>query len=255
MPRADRVHGDQTPSLRSCAKLAPMDRTGRYRLRTPDFSTDTDACAQVQVSAFGHNHWPFWQRGHRRLPSDFVRVMGMLGDLNFVAEDSETGRIVGLLFATCPLDSRAVRRAFGAVVKLLWFGLLGLAQWKRETFQHGIRFLRAILRLSKVHPSYVPHAEILEFAVHADARGQGIGRMLMDAAVAELQRRGAKRAALMTDSTMSWRFYEQYGFARVRELDFGATYEIATGSKSERGYSYELDVPKRAAELDALPRA
>ncbi|HEX7480417.1 MAG TPA: GNAT family N-acetyltransferase [Polyangiales bacterium] len=233
--------------------LSPPLGPPRYRLRTPDLSKDTDACARVQVSAFGHNHWPFWQKGHHRLATDFVRVMGMLGDLNFVAEDADTGRIVGLLFAGYPMDGKAVRRALSSIVKLLWFGFVGLWVWKGETFRHGIRFLRAIYRLAKVHPSYEPHAEIIEFAVHEEAQRKGVGKLLMDAAVRELHRRGAKQVVLMTDSTMSWTFYERYGFARVRDVDFGATYEIATGSSSEHGYSYELDVPKRVAEMDNMP--
>ncbi len=231
-----------------------MAANDRYRLRPPDFPKDTAACAQVQMSAFGHNHWPFWQKGHRRLAGDFVRVMAGMGNLNLIAEDAETGRIVGFVFAGYPVDNASVRRALFSIFRLLGMGLINLPFWKGEAFRHARRYLPAMYRLMKVHPAHNPHAEIIEFAVHEEAQGKGVGKLLMDSAVRELNARGAKQVVLMTDSTMSWKFYERYGYARVRDVDFGDTYEIATGSKFEHGYSYELDVPKKSAELEKTPK-
>lgn len=228
-----------------------MASSDHYHIRPPDFTRDLESLAQAQISAFGHNHWPFWQKGHGRLAGDFVGAMGALGNINYVAEDTATGRVVGFVFAGYPLSGSSIRQAIGPIGKLLGFGLIGLPVWKGEAFRHAARFLPAMYQLMKVHPSHDPHAEIIEFAVHEEAQGKGVGKLLMNAAVNDLHRRGAKQVVLLTDSTMSWKFYERYGYCRVRGVDFGDTYEVATGSKSEHGYSYELDVSKKAAELKA----
>lgn len=226
-----------------------------YRVRPYDPDRDIDACARVQVSAFGHNHWPFWQKAHSRLARDFVAFMAGLGNLNLVAEDMESGRVSGFVFAASPLNSRSLLNASGKIIKLLGFGMIGLPGWKIIAFRHARRFISAMSRLMREHPSYDPHTEILEFAVHEEAQGKGAGRMLMDSAVRELARRGAKQVVLMTDSTMSWRFYERYGYKRVRDVDFGNAYELATGSLSEHGYSYELDIPDKMNALQREGRA
>lgn len=148
-----------------------------------------------------------------------------------------------------------MRNALGAILKLAGFGLAGLPLWKGIAFRHAARFLSSMYRLMKVHPQHNPHAEIIEFAMHESARGKGAGKMLMDRAVRALHEKGARQVVLMTDSTMSWKFYERYGYVRVRDVDFGDTYELATGSKSEHGYSYELDIPKKIAELEKMPKA
>ncbi len=75
-----------------------MAASHRYLIRPLDLAKDREACAAAQVSAFGHNHWPFWQKAHSRLAPDVIGVMAGMGNLNWVAEETETGRVVGFVF-------------------------------------------------------------------------------------------------------------------------------------------------------------
>nr|WP_199044906.1 GNAT family N-acetyltransferase [Dyella sp. ASV24] len=59
-------------------------------------------------------------------------------------------------------------------------------------------------------------------AVHPSARGQGIGRQLMDACIQLARASGHRRVVLHTTEAMrvAWDMYERMGFQRVHELDF-----------------------------------
>lgn len=58
-------------------------------------------------------------------------------------------------------------------------------------------------------------AEISLLAVSGEARGLGLGGVLIDAACAYLVDRGARKAFLYTDTDCSWQFYEHRGFKRL----------------------------------------
>ena len=73
-----------------------------------------------------------------------------------------------------------------------------------------------------------PAGAVYDLVVDPDRRRQGIGRMLMDAALGELSKRGAPRAVLSTaeKNTGAQRLFESSGFRRTmiemtRELDGG----------------------------------
>ena len=64
--------------------------------------------------------------------------------------------------------------------------------------------------------SELPEAnEITLLAVDENARGLGIGSVLLDAAVSYLSSRGAAHAFLYTDTDCGWQFYESQGFTRA----------------------------------------
>lgn len=57
--------------------------------------------------------------------------------------------------------------------------------------------------------------EVTLLAVSEEARGLGIGTVLLDAAASYLASRGANRAFLYTDTDCNWQFYENHGLARA----------------------------------------
>ena len=57
--------------------------------------------------------------------------------------------------------------------------------------------------------------EITLLAVSGEARGLGIGTVLLDAASSYLAARGAGHAYLCTDANCNWKFYENHGCKRA----------------------------------------
>ena len=64
-------------------------------------------------------------------------------------------------------------------------------------------------------------AEVLTLAVLPERRCQGLGRALLDAAMAEVRRRGAARLTLevAVDNVAARRLYQSAGFAQVGRRD------------------------------------
>ena len=57
--------------------------------------------------------------------------------------------------------------------------------------------------------------EVTLLAVSSEARGLGIGTVLLDAASSYLTSRGAGHAHLYTDANCNWKFYEHHGCKRA----------------------------------------
>lgn len=56
--------------------------------------------------------------------------------------------------------------------------------------------------------------EITLLIVNEEARGSGMGSLLLDALLSYLTSHGAARAYLFTDTESNWQFYERHGFKR-----------------------------------------
>lgn len=74
-----------------------------------------------------------------------------------------------------------------------------------------IRVNNALLKESGIEPA----AQITLLAVSDQARGLGIGSVLLDAALSYCSTNGAERAYLFTDTCCSWQFYERRGLKRL----------------------------------------
>ena len=97
----------------------------------------------------------------------------------------------------------------------------------------ALALLRFALRPSAIkqifqtlrYPSQVgaelPPAEVLSIAVSEGARGKGIGRALVAAALAQLSARGIQQAkvAVSADNAVANRFYRRCGFELVLRRD------------------------------------
>lgn len=85
----------------------------------------------------------------------------------------------------------------------------------------GPRLLRSLRRVVETlrYPAAtgeLPKAEVLAVAVDASRTGQGVGRRLIEAAMAEFRARGVHEAKVVagTDNGAALRMYESCGFAR-----------------------------------------
>jgi GNAT superfamily N-acetyltransferase len=81
-------------------------------------------------------------------------------------------------------------------------------------------------------------AQLRWFLIHPDARGQGLGRLLIDNALAFCREHGFKKVRLWTisDLTTAAHLYKQAGFICTRE----ETHEIWGAPRTEQEYELEL---------------
>ncbi len=81
-----------------------------------------------------------------------------------------------------------------------------------RAFAHAeARVNDALLEESGIEPA----AQITLLAVSSNARGLGIGSVLLDAATSYCSANGAERAYLFTDANCSWEFYDRRGLKRM----------------------------------------
>jgi ribosomal protein S18 acetylase RimI-like enzyme len=201
--------------------------------------------ADSMASGFSHDHWPLWQKASPRFVYDLVRLMGKVSNLNFVVEEKETGKAYGQIFCMAPASARNILLAVPLLLKMLIFIPLNLYFFKNTAWKHIFAVAKGLGPLMLKAPHSSPHFEVFLFVMHEKLQGKGYGNKLMDAAIKEIKNLGAEKVTLLTDSTMSWQFYERYGYKRIIEMDVGAAYKIAMNSDQEYGYIYELDFKEK----------
>ena len=236
-------HGSARP-----ARICAMSEAQHYRIAEYDSARHLEGCAEALRSAFSHNHWPAWQCASPRLARDFTASMAAVCDSNFVVEDA-AGAARGQVFCMAPTTRAQVLRGMPRALSMTAQFLTGLYLPRPTALRHLYAFGRGMSGILRAHPTHDPHFEVMLFAIHESMQGKGWGRKLMDAAVARFAERGAARAVLVTDSTMSWRFYERYGYERTLSMPMGSAYKVAMDSGSEDAYVYELDVGAAAQRI------
>ncbi|MFW0859069.1 MAG: GNAT family N-acetyltransferase [Dehalococcoidia bacterium] len=106
--------------------------------------------------------------------------------------------------------------------------------------QKLVRLLWPLLREEQELRGKVPPGEgkIEYFAVSPKYQGQGIGRKLMDRFVQHAVRCGVQALSVFTSETVSFWFYERYGFQRWAEFD--SPLGSYLHGKPIKGFSYRL---------------
>ncbi len=145
--------------------------------------------------------------GPRFLRRLYRRVVSSSGSFAFVV-DGPAG-VIG--YIACATDTRAFYGEFlrhdGFVASAAAFPRLVRSPWRVwETWRYGARA-----------DAGARGAEVLALAVASDARGRGIGRALVTAALDEFRRRDVKSARVVTatGNKAALRCYELAGFRRV----------------------------------------
>ena len=121
-------------------------------------------------------------------------------------------------------------------------GLLQSPQLLPRVIAHGLRISRGGDKASRRGAS---SGEMASLGVDPKASGKGIGRLLVDAFVAEIRQRGATEVYLTTDADGNERvntFYERLGFVRDRQF-------IAAGNRGMNEYSKSLVAAQQHASV------
>lgn len=230
-----------------------MSAASEYRITAYEPARHLEGCTRALRSAFSHNHWPAWQCASPRMARDFTAALAAISDLNLVIED-DSGGAHGQIFCMAPAKRSRMLRGLPAIARLAGLFATGLYFPRPAAIRHLMGIGRGYWGLFRNHPVHDPHFEVVLFAIHESVQGKGLGKRLMNAAIEEFGKRGAMNAILMTDSTMSWQFYERYGYQRAMSVPMGSAYRLAMDSDSEDAYVYRLDVPA-ACERIARERA
>ena len=207
-----------------------------YLIREFCPSSDLDDAYRCWASGFYHAHWPIVDEANPQLIKDFILLNHHIGSKTFVAEAD--GRVRGVLVGLLRPDLAAAGRALIAATRILCRMIAGRYQLSSLAIKHILQQLWSFLHYIYLHPHN--KAETLLLMSHKEYRG-GIGRALMDAWIAEVRLHGFQNATVCTDSTLSWNFYERYGYCRVREFNSTA-YKYSLPAEKVKGYIYLLNL-------------
>ena len=209
------------------------------QIREYDRAADHADVVRALRSAFAHNFRPLWENatGYGEAVLD---LLDAVADLKLVVLDKSDGRAGGAIFCVAPITLERVLGAASGMAGFVWKYITGKVRLESEAVNFERELLGAYLPLFTHYPLHNPHYEIVLFAMDERMRGKGYGRLLMDEAVRRMRARGAENISLLTDSTMSWKFYQSYGFSRTHTHDLADAYMRPLGSQSEQAYVYNL---------------
>ncbi|CDX41557.1 Acetyltransferase [Mesorhizobium sp. SOD10] len=82
---------------------------------------------------------------------------------------------------------------------------------------------------------------VWELDVHLDRQGQGIGRALLERAVADARRRGLSAVTLTTFRTVPWNapFYRKFGFRILEDAEIDGRLDSLLGDEAEHGMALD----------------
>lgn len=210
---------------------------------------DRSDTAETIRSAFAHNFSPFWKDA----PEYALAVLDLVArfaDVRLVMTD-DGNRARGAIFCVAPFTFMRFAGALGGTASLGWQRLTGAIRLSEKGREFERNLFGAYLPIFAKYPLRARHFEVVLFAIHESMRSKGFGKKMMDEAVRRVYARGAAELSLLTDSTMSWQFYERYGFTRSHSYPLGNAYALATGSTSEQAYIYHLPLRQKGASTTA----
>lgn len=144
--------------------------------------------------------------------------LSYLARQNYMEIAERDGEILGILLGHClslPFSKEQKKWETESSRKLFWF----------LHSKKGKKFFDVQRRTAKYEAQLLdPYkgqfdAELVLFATSENARGLGIGKILLSHFNAFLEEQQAKRVFLFTDSFCNFGFYEHLGYHRTAELD------------------------------------
>jgi GNAT superfamily N-acetyltransferase len=146
-------------------------------------------------------------------PDDQLPVVELLRAANAQFREAMPGTLFDGYLANVADIDRRVREGSTLVVAVEGERLLGSITFYPDVSQEGFG----------LPPDW---AGFRALGVHPDARGRGVGRLLVEHCVERAERLGARTVGIHTGAfmTAAVRIYEQVGFVRCPEYDTDATH-------------------------------
>ncbi len=219
-----------------------MKTSEEIEIRPYDPARDLDGVCRTFKRAFHRSYWPMFDEADPQLARDVVGGLTSYGNGSTVAEAA--GRIVGFLIGYADIELEASLRA-GAIL----FGRMapGLALGRYHASRRARRFLYDVARdflpfVALSTPRTWPWCEVQVFGVDPDCQGRGVGQRLMDRFVSHAEEAGVHQVLVVTDTTLSWRFYPSYGFRRVTAAPIERAYQVSIPGEDVTALIYSLDL-------------
>jgi len=206
---------------------------------------DYPACAAIGEAAFSSDAHAFARKIkgiqlHRiyTAAAEVCDGVSTYGELAIV-----DGQVAGFIFGRIEHHFTLMDRC-GFVqrcLSLLGRFLLGRFGRRRKLLQ----LLGPLLREQQELRRNVPPSEgrIEYFAVSPEYQGQGVGRRLMDRFVQYAGRYGVQAVSVFSGESVSFWFYERYGFQRWAEFDSPLSSYLY--GKPIKGFSYRLPLQEK----------
>ena len=208
-------------------------------IRPFDIHKDLDDALLCFNEGFYHSHWPFVDHALPQFNRDCIRLIHKVSNQSYTAE--KDGRVCGILLGAAPVKIREIILALVFISSIMLPKLIVNAyQFKTVTWKHFFRVLYGYYLFLFLHPFGLRISEITLFISRNGYRGQGMGRMLMDAYIESLKMKNLKVAIVCTDTALSYYFYESYGFEVAGKFDMKA-YKYSIPGKKFTGLIYKIN--------------
>jgi ribosomal protein S18 acetylase RimI-like enzyme len=200
---------------------------------------DYPACADVGARAFALDAGAL-DRNLNGMPTSIYKAAVEVCDAVSTYRELAIidGEVAGFIFGridrhfTLIDRCRSVKRYF-ALLKPFLLGRFGRRRKLVKLLGHLLREEQELRR--NAPPS---EGRIEYFAVSPEYQGKGVGRKLMDRFVRYAERCGVQALSVFTGESVSFGFYERYGFQRWAE--FHSPFASYLHGKPVKGFSYRL---------------
>jgi ribosomal protein S18 acetylase RimI-like enzyme len=148
------------------------------------------------------------------------------------------GKVAGFIFGRIERHFTLIDRccSLKMYLALVWPFLLGRFGRRRKLVRLFVPLLREDQELRRNVPPSEGRVEY--FAVSPEYHNKGVGRKLMDRFVQYAGRHSVQALSVFTGESVSFRFYERYGFQRWAEFDSPLSSYLH--GKPMKGFSYRL---------------
>lgn len=183
----------------------------KTNIRAFDKEKDLEGAVLCFNEGFDHILWPSIKYAKKNLHEDFVKFFYKMSTDCYVAEVN--GETCGIIFGAAPFKIKGIINSI--IFFLLYIipkGLVNGYGMNWLSYKHFFRLIYGYLPYFFLHPNRWPMCEVTLFTSTKKYRSRGVGRALMDRFVDTVHSRGYEGTFVSTDTALSYRFYEAYGF-------------------------------------------
>lgn len=210
------------------------------RIRPFDKKKDFPDALICFNEGFHHILWPFIDHADSGFHLDVIRLFFMVSPNSFVAEVDD--EVHGLIMGAAPFKSTGIAKALLFLLFVMGPKLL-INRYKFNflAYKHLVQFAYGAAPWLILQPFEWPMSEVNLFTSRRQFRGRGMGRMLMDAFFDVVRKNNQSGAAVCTDTSLSYWFYETYGFKLEKKFKMKA-YKYSIPDESFTGLIYHYDL-------------
>jgi ribosomal protein S18 acetylase RimI-like enzyme len=212
----------------------------KTNIRAFNKNKDMEGAVRCFNEGFEHILWPSIRHAKPSFHEYLVKFFYKMSTDCFVAEVD--GEICGIIFGAAPLKIKGLINAI--LFYLLYIipkGLVNGYGMNWLAYRHFFQLIYGYLPFFFLHPNRWPMCEVELFTSINKYRSRGLGRSLMDKFVDTVHARGYEGTSVCTDTALSYRFYEAYGFELEKSF-VQRSYKYSIPDKSFTALIYYLKI-------------